>query len=81
MDSHTILIILIQSSDCSQVDLVLTGGARVLLGYHMGSRRTLTVPAAPKCRGSIDNVNDDLIVSEGDIFTSSIGVRCVSFHG
>jgi len=43
----------------------------------MCSRRTLTVPAAPKQRGSIDNANDDLIVSEGDVFISSIGVRCV----
>lgn len=42
----------------------------------MGEGRTLTKPAAPKCRGSVDNINDDLIVSEGDIFSSSIGIKC-----
>lgn len=47
----------------------------MLLGSLMGSGKILTTPAAPKCRGSIDNVNDDLIVSEGDVFTSSIGIR------
>jgi hypothetical protein len=39
--------------------------------------KILTSPADPKYPGSFDNVKDDLIVSEDDILTSSIGIQYV----
>jgi len=41
------------------------------------SQGTLTKPEEPKYPGSFDNVNDDLIVKQGDVLISSMGVRWV----
>eukprot|EP00889_Picochlorum_renovo_P003528 jgi/Picre1/30558/NNA_005920.t1 len=39
------------------------------------NRKCLTSPSDPKYQGSLDNKNDDLIVSEGDLIVSSVDIR------
>lgn len=41
----------------------------------MSARTVLTKPPDPKKPGALDNINDDLIVSVGDVLVSSIGIR------
>ena len=39
------------------------------------SFQVLTRPPEPKHPGAVDNINDDLIVTSGDVLTSSVGLR------
>ena len=47
----------------------------VLIHFSGLTRQCLTSPSDPKYQGSLDNKNDDLIVSEGDLFVSSVDIR------